>query len=192
MLALFLACQQSPVVATAADPCPAFSGLDQAGTWRRWESDDGSWMETLVSARHTNRKGWDDLLVDTVFETDDTRFDIHVIARCDDLGMHHLGAEVATSDHDASLNSVALGDLVLPHDLQIGDTLPDGGVIAGEADVTVGDNAYETLEIHYGPTETMCANSITWLHAELGMVRSESDGDCDGTPEVTELVATGT
>ena len=192
MTLLLLACSIPTSTQGVVDTCPAYSGLGPAGSWRRWERDDGSWMETLVSARHVHRQGFEDLLVDTVLETDDTRIDLHVIARCDEDGMHHLGAEVTTTDSgDATLNSVALGELVLPHDIHVGDELPDGGEVVGEATSTVGDELLETLEVRYPESAEMCAPYTIWLHAELGLVRSEGDPDCDGTTSITELVGTG-
>ncbi|HJN74093.1 MAG TPA: hypothetical protein QGF58_09200 [Myxococcota bacterium] len=192
MLSLIIACSTAPETASVVDACPSYSGLGAPGSWRRWEQDDGSRMETMVSARHMNRLGFEDLLVDTVLETDDARIDLHVVARCDEQGMHHLGAEVTTSsDGEVVLNDVALGELVLPHDVGLGDELPDGGLVVGSGTQPAGDLLVDALEVHYEQTGAACSDTTVWLNSELGMVRSEGDPDCDGETDVTELVRFG-
>ena len=192
MLALLLACSTSPLLTESVDTCPAYSGLGPSGSWRRWEHEDGSWMETLVSARHLSRQGHEDLLVDTVLETDDTRIDLHVVARCDASGMTHMGAEVeTTTGEEPVLNSVALGELVLPHGLSVGDELPDGGVVVDTRTQTIRDELVDTLEVRYEVSEEMCGDTTVWLNTDPGLVRSEGDPDCTGDTEVLELVAFG-
>jgi hypothetical protein len=79
----------------------------------------------------------------------------------------------------------------LPHDIGLGDELPDGGLVVGSGIQPAGGMLVEALEVHYEHTANECSDSTVWLNWELGMVRSEGDPDCDGEIDVTELVRFG-